>query len=375
MNRKEVSEIKKVVKPENPYCTLNKLFITMVNAEGVEVFTKNPSVLTLSDRETDMYYKIFKNMLSTNVGKNFIQYDFEKEAFNPGRAQDTLYSVLSGGFNNEEQVNAFRNRIVENLIYTGPYAIITGYFTYTVRHRNKADEVDGFSDEDFNFMLTAICPANIVDSGFSYNNQSGEFSTESDPKLYISSKPTDGFMFPAFDNRSSDISSIMYFAKKPGDLNTSMVLDVLMTNFEISPVAETELFHSVIKGTFGEKLDYQLVLLINDALIEYIQNFTSETKPIKLGKLELSNIIENVATEEELERFKSLYDAVCDNIRFDVVNLISKKMKLQTSEYSLSFNCIYGSKVTAKVVDSMRAIQLTTEDNLLDVNGVVVSMK
>ena len=46
-----------------------------------------------------------------------------------------------------------------------------------------------------------------------------------------------------------------------------------------------------------------------------------------------------------------------------------------TSEYSLSFNCINGSKVTAKVVDSMRAIQLTTEDNLLDVNGVVVSMK
>jgi hypothetical protein len=94
-----------------------------------------------------------------------------------------------------------------------------------------------------------------------------------------------------------------------------------------------------------------------------------------LGVGELTSIIRDLFEDGEEEKFETLYKAYCGNIEFDSVNLISKKMKLQTSEYTLSFNCINGSKVTAKVVDSMRAIQLTTEDNLLDVNGVVVSMK
>lgn len=375
MNKKEVSEIKRVVKIDNPYCVLNKLFITMVNADGDLVFAMNPSVYTLTEREQNMYYDIFRNMLSTNVGKKFIQYDFENESFESIGAQNIMLTNIQQGFNNVDVRTALLDRIVNNLRYTGPYAIVTGYFTYTVRHKNKADEENKYSEEDFKFMLTAICPAQIVDSGFSYNYATMEFSTESDPKLYINSKPTDGFMFPAFDNRTSDLSSVMYYSKSPKTFNDSIILDVLQAKFELSPMSQTDVFQKLLQDTFGERLDYQLLYLINSYIQEYVENFAGDTKPTMLGVGELTSIIRDLFEDGEEEKFETLYKAYCDKIEFDSVNLISKKMKLQTSEYSLSFNCINGSKVTAKVVDSMRAIQLTTEDNLLDVNGVVVSMK
>ena len=375
MNKKEVSEIKRVVKIDNPYCVLNKLFITMINADGDYVFAMNPSVHTLTEREQNMYYDIFRNMLSTNVGKKFIQYNFEKEAFESDGAQNIMLTNIQQGFNNVDVRTAFLDKIVNNLRYTGPYAIVTGYFTYTVRHKNKADEENKYSEEEFKFMLTAICPAQIVDSGFSYNYATMEFSTESYPKLYINSKPTDGFMFPAFDNRSSDLSSVMYYSRSPKTFNDSIILDVLQAKFELSPIAQTEVFQKLLQDTFGERLDYQLLYLINNYIQEYVENFTGDTKPTFLGVGELTSILHDLFDEGEEEKFEALYKAYCDKIEFDSVNLIAKKMKLQTSEYALSFNCTYGSKVTAKVVDSMRAIQLTTEDNLLDVNGVFVSMK
>ena len=375
MNKKEVSEIKRVVKIDNPYCVLNKLFITMINADGDYVFAMNPSVHTLTEREQNMYYDIFRNMLSTNVGKKFIQYNFEKEAFESDGAQNIMLTNIQQGFNNVDVRTAFLDKIVNNLRYTGPYAIVTGYFTYTVRHKNKADEENKYSEEEFKFMLTAICPAQIVDSGFSYNYATMEFSTESDPKLYINSKPTDGFMFPAFDNRSSDLSSVMYYSRSPKTFNDSIILDVLQAKFELSPIAQTEVFQKLLQDTFGKRLDYQLLYLINNYIQEYVENFTGDTKPTFLGVGELTSILHDLFDEGEEEKFEALYKAYCDKIEFDSVNLIAKKMKLQTSEYALSFNCTYGSKVTAKVVDSMRAIQLTTEDNLLDVNGVFVSMK
>lgn len=375
MNKKEVSEIKRVVKIDNPFCVLNKLFITMVNADGEYVFMKNPSVHTLTEREENMYYDIFRNMLSTNVGKKFIQYDFEKESFEPNGVQNLMLTNIQQGFNNVDSRTDLLDKIVDNLRYTGPYAIVTGYFTYTVRHKNKAGEDNKFSDEDFNFILTAICPAQIVDSGFSYNYSTMEFSTESDPKLYINSKPTDGFMFPAFDNRSADVSSVMYYSKSPKTFNDSVILDVLQAKFELSPMAQTEIFQKLLQDTFGERLDYQLLYHINNYIQEYVENFTGDTKPMYLGVGELTSILHDLFEDGEEEKFEALYKAYCDKIEFDSVNLIAKKMKLQTSEYALSFNCIYGSKVDAKVVDSMRAIQLTTEDNLLDVNGIVVTMK
>ena len=375
MNRKEVSEIKRVVKIDNPFCVLNKLYITMVNADGDLVFAVNPSVYTLTEREQNMYYDIFRNMLSTNVGKKFIQYDFENAAFEPNGAQNIMLTNIQQGFNNVDFRTALIDKIADNLNYSGPYAIVTGYFTYTVRRKNKADEEDRYTEDEFKFMLTAICPAQIVDSGFSYNYATMEFSTESDPKLYINSKPTDGFMFPAFDNRASDVSSVMYYSKSPKTFNDSIILDVLQAKFELSPTAQTEIFQKLLQDTFGERLDYQLLYHINSYIQEYVENFAGDTKPTMLGVGELTSIIRDLFEDGEEEKFETLYKAYCDKVEFDSVDLISKKMKLQTSEYSLSFNCINGSKVTAKVVDSMRAIQLTTEDNLLDVNGVVVSMK
>ena len=375
MNKKEVSEIKRVVKIDNPFCVLNKLFVTMVNADGDYIFAMNPSVHTLTEREENMYYDIFRNMLSTNVGKKFIQYDFEKESFEPNGAQNLMLTNIQQGFNNVDSRTDLLSKIVNNLNYSGPYAIVTGYFTYTVRRKNKADEEDRYTEDEFKFMLTAICPAQIVDSGFSYNYATMEFSTESDPKLYINSKPTDGFMFPAFDNRASDVSSVMYYSKSPKTFNDSIILDVLQAKFELSPTAQTEIFQKLLQDTFGERLDYQLLYLINSEIQRYIENFEGDTKSTMLGVGELTSILRDFFENDEEEKFETLYKAYCDKIEFDSVNLISKKMKLQTSEYSLSFNCINGSKVTAKVVDSMRAIQLTTEDNLLDVNGVVVSMK
>lgn len=374
MNKKEVSEIKKNFKEDSGFFTLNKIILTMVNMEGDIIFTKRPTIFSMTERELDMYYKILKNVLSTKVGKNLIQYHFKADD-DGKKANSTLFAVLTSKFNDDYALADYTNHIVDSMNYTGPYAIITAHSTYTVRHKRK-DDTDSDNTEEYNFLVAAVCPAHIVDSGFSYDNATGEFSTESDPKLYISHEPTDGFIYPTFDNRSPNVSSVMYYCKNPKNMNDSIVEYTLGCKFTMSPITETDTFNYLISQTFSEDLNYTDIYTINDLLIDYYDDLKADTLPVKVGVKELSAILYNAgATEEDRDKFCALYKMVCDGAEFDITNLISSRIKLKTSEYTVSLKSGNGDKVSTLVSDSAKSIKLSTEDALLEVNSVPIVLK
>ena len=141
MNKKEVSEIRKNFKEDSGFFTLNKILLTMVNMDGEEIFTKNQNIFTINDREQEMYYTILRNVLNTSVGKKLIQYDFD---YNRGgeEAQHTLYNVVASKAQDAVSVETYVERILGTTVYPGPYALVTAHCTYTVRRKNKKDDID-----------------------------------------------------------------------------------------------------------------------------------------------------------------------------------------------------------------------------------------
>lgn len=375
MNKKEVSEIKKNFKEDSRFFTLNKILLTMVNMDGEEIFTKNQNIFTISDREQEMYYTILRNVLNTSVGKKLIQYDFDYSRGGE-EAQHTLYNVVASKAQDAVSVETYVERILGTTVYPGPYALVTAHCTYTVRRKNKKDDIDEDNTEEYNFIVGAFCPAHTVDSGFSYNNQTGDFSTESDSRLYISPKPTDGFIYPTFDNRSPNANSVMYYCKTPKNINTSIIEDALGCSFDMSPVLETQNFNYLIAQTFGESTNYGLIYELNDALINYYDDFRNETEPIKVGADDIADIMRDLGvSDDELDKFKALYKGICGDCKLNIVNIINSKIKLQTSEYTISFKSWDGNRVAATVVDGSRAIKLPTDDTMMVVNDIPTQIK
>ena len=329
----------------------------------------------MSERESEMYYNILKNVLSTAVGKKLVQYDFRDDDYGKD-VLNKLFAVVGSKMNDDHAVETYTNHVVDTVPYSEPYALITAHCTYTVRRKDKNDDIDGDNTEEYNFIIAAFCPAHTVDSGFSYNNSTGDFSTESDSRLYISPKPTDGFIYPTFDNRSPNVSSVMYYSRKAKDFNSIIVEDTLGCNFQMSPICETQNFNYLISQTFGEELNYSTLYNINEALIDYEADFSSDTRAVTVSANELINILRNISvSEDDLNKFSALYKGLCGDCELHMANIISNKIKLQTSEYTVNVKLTNADKISTTIVDGSRAIKLSTGDSLMTVNDIPANIQ
>lgn len=376
MNKREVSEIKKIFNPGNGFFTFNRLLVNIVDGEGEIKHSINKSSALFSEREETMYYTILRSILSTKVGKNLIQYDFPEEACLSHHIHGILCGVKDTGFNDDSINELFINSIINGYQSDTPYAIVAAHCTYTVRHRDRLGIVKDVEDEEYKFVITAICPVIGVDSGFSYNNITGEFSTEYDPKLYIQSKPTDGFIFPAFDNRSANINSVMYYCKKSADADVAIINDVLECNFTYSADQEKETFQFVLQNSFRENTNYALIYNMNNALCDLAEQHKDDTRLYTMSQDDFDSILEEInASAEEIKAFDALYSQYIGENKLTLDNLVENTIKIKTSEYTISLSKSVGNLVSTVVVDGSRTIKLKTEDQQMEVNGAEVSIQ
>ena len=56
-----------------------------------------------------------------------------------------LYTLLRSELKDEVLCENFLNHIANNIAYTGPFAVITAYCTYTIRKKDKKDKKDSLS--------------------------------------------------------------------------------------------------------------------------------------------------------------------------------------------------------------------------------------
>lgn len=371
MNKLEVAEIKKIFNEGNGFFTLNRIHVAIICEQEVKhQFSKSGALL--GQREIDMYYKILKTIINKKVGRNLIQYDFPNEAYEADHAQKILYDVNASKLNADVDTEAYINMIFNNYDIEAPYAVITAQSTYNVR-RKEDKQID--DNAEYNFLVTAICPVVSVDSGFSFNNSTGEFSTEGDPKLYIQPKPTDGFIFPAFDNREANINSVMYYCKKSAEADARIVEDVLECTFRYSADQEKEYFNYIIQNAFGEKANYGLMYAINEQLCDIAEEHKGDTRLYTLDRQELGDILSMLgASEEELQAFDTIYQSSYGENIFTVNNLIENNIKLKTSEYTITFSKSVGASVSTSIIDGARAIKLKTEDSKIEVNEAEVNI-
>ena len=375
MNKYEVSEIKKNFRSECGFFTLNRIIVDIVNGDGEIKHTINKSGALLDSREEHMYYTILKTILSTKLGKNFIQYDFPKEALGKGHAQSVLYNALTTGFNSDAELNKFVQNIIDGYGNDAPFAIVAANCTYVVRRRDKLGIVKDVEDEEYNFIITALCPVISVDSGFSYNNQTGEFSTECDPKLYIQQKPTDGFLFPAFDDRSPNYGSVMYYCRKSSEADVAVVDNILECNFIRTADQDKEIFNHLLQSTFGEKANYIFMYQLNNLLCNIAEDHKSETNPYIISIGELYDVLNQLGAEsKEIDVFGVLYQQFVGEHGFNLANLIESQIKLKTSEYTISFSKSVGDLVSTVVTDGAKSIKLMTSDDKIDINGTDVKI-
>ena len=373
MIKSEISEIRKQFKHENS--SITKVSGCYVDGEK-NVKTKfTETFLCMPEEETFKYFEIFKKTLSGGIGKNLINMEFPLESeFNDG-TQAFLLKLRDSELKDESLLDEFYNKVIEYYDYTGNYLILMLYAAYDIPGKtNDNIFMDDASDEVYSYILCSICPVNLSKPGLSYNDEKNQFHKRIQD--WVVGMPSNGFLFPAFKDRSTDIHSVLYYSKDSEKLNNDFVNQLLGCQLPLSAGGQKESFQTIIQETLGEQCEYEIVKNIHEKLNEIIEEHKEKEipEPLTLDKIEVKNLLSDSGVEEEkLKEFDLRYEDITGGNGTLVANNVinSRAFEVKTPDVVVKVNPERMDLVETKDVDGRRCIVIEINDQV-EVNGIIV---
>src|SRR5699024_6710679 len=114
----------------------------------------------------------------------------------------------------DQLLEDFYDKVIEHYFYGENYYIILIHGLYDIPGKSS-DGMEMFdaSDEVYEFLLCSICPVKLSKAGLCYNSKTN--CIEDRIRDWIVEMPDQGFLFPVFNDRSTDLHSVLYYSKNP----------------------------------------------------------------------------------------------------------------------------------------------------------------
>ena len=371
MHKKEVLEIRKQYKPEE--CSITRICGCYVNGNKEIVAQSKDAFLSLPDEEIFKYLTIFKQTLSGTIGKNLINLEFPHAQEMPGGTQHFFLQLRDSKLQDDRLLEEFYKEIIENYNYGENYYIILIHVAYDIPGKSTdGSEMFDASDEVYEYILCSICPVHLSKEGLCYNPETNHM--ENRIRDWLVEAPEKGFLFPAFNDRSTDIHSLLYFSKQAEDLQPDFIENALGCTFPMSAGSQKNTFQSVVMNTLGEECEYDVIRNIHDNLNEILEEAKESPEPPVLTKPELKRLLSNSGvTEERMETFDSNFDHIAgERAEFLVPNIAeTRKFSIETPDIVIKVNPERADLVETKVINGRRCLVIEMTDQV-EVNGVPI---
>ena len=131
---------------------------------------------------------------------------------------------------------------------------------------SKLDE----SEEIFEYILCAICPVELSKPGLSYFEDDNRIGAR--VRDWVVDAPVNGFLFPAFTDRSADIHSVMYYTKNAKDSHPEFMEEGLGCISRQTATEQKETFSNIVRTAVGgdEKQTEKVLMEIQENILSLI---------------------------------------------------------------------------------------------------------
>lgn len=319
------------------------------------------------------YFKIFRSTLSGTIGKNLLNMEFPLEQEAEGGTQEFLLKLRNSQLKDEELIDDFYRKVMEDYLYPENYYIILIHGSYDVPGRASDNlDMEDASDYVYEFLLCSICPVKLDKPGLCYNVSSN--TIENRVQDWIVGAPETGFLFPAFNDRNTDIHSLLYFTKN-GELSQSEFLDhFLGCSAPLSAKSQKETFQTLIEETLDSACDFSTVMNIQENLNELLEERAEDPEPLVLEKQDVKRLLaDSGVSDEHLEDFDSLYENVTDEkTSFLAANVAStRSYEIKTPDVVIKVSPEKAQLIETRVIDGIPYILIEAADEV-EINGIVV---
>ena len=373
MNKKEIAEIKKQFTQER--CAITRICGCYVDGEKNKKTELKEAFLSLPEEEMFKYFAIFRKALSGTVGKNLLTMEFPLASEEAGGTQDFLMQLRASSLKDENLLEEFYDKIIENYYSVENYLILLIHAVYDIPGKSSdGEEMFDASDEVYDHILCCICPVTLSKPGLSYDEESNAFHTRICDRVV--NMPDIGFLFPAFHDRSTDVHSLLYYAAKPEELRMEFVEPVLGCNLPLSAGDQKETFQTIVEETLGDACDYEVVKNIHEKLNEMIEEKKDEPDPVVLDRAEVKRLLEYSGVEEEkLSSFEEKYEEAAGTDTCFVASNVAntRQFEIKTPDVVVKVSPDRMDLVETIVINGRKCLVISL-DNSVEVNGITVRM-
>lgn len=370
MNDKEIGEIRRRVRREKSNMTA--IYGCFVN-ESKEIVTEyRQSVAMMSENEAERYFGLMKRSLSGTLGKNLVDITFRTAQVAGSPEHQFLMDLRQSELKDETLRHQLYQKIIENTSMEEAFLILLGCDKYDVPFKGKDDvaQADG-SNEVYSYLLCAVCPVKQTKPVLHYVPENKEFHDGN--VTQVAQAPAIGFLFPAFDNRATNIYNALFYTRDSAR-DYQNLIDVLFNVQAPKPAAEQkQTFEALIATSLGEECSLEVVQNVHDQLRQTIElhKESKAEEPLLVGKeLVKTAMAESGVSEEKIAKFSIDYDeAFGFEAELHPKNIIDNKLQITTPDVSIKVDPTRSDLIETRVIGGVKYILICADENV-EVNGV-----
>lgn len=373
MNDKEIGEIRRHLRRDRSNIT--KIYGCFVN-DNKEIITEfSQSTGIMPENEGDKYFALFKRVLSGAIGKNLIDITFKTSQVANSPEHKLLMDLRASKLADDELLHGFFQKIIDSVVMEGNYLILMGCDSYDVPFKGKDDLSDSDkSEEVYTYIVCAICPVKQTKPNLHYVPEEKLFHDGAMNQPV--SAPVLGFLFPAFDNRATNIYNALYYTHDIKVSQDALIEALFNTPVPMPAAEQKKCFESLLTTALGEECNLDVVQTVHDQLCQRIE-LHKEAKvpePLMIAKADVKEALASCGvSEEHLAKFSVDYD---ETFGFEAdlhpKNIIdSKRFEIKTPDVSIKVDPTRSDLIETRIIGGVKYIMICADENV-EVNGVSI---
>ena len=373
MNIKEVAEVRRHIRRDRSNMTAIYGCYVNDNKEIISEFRSSTGMM--SENEGDKYFGLLRKTLSGTIGKHLIDISFKTAQVMDGAEHKLLMGLRQTGLNDEQLRTAFYKKVIESVSLDQGYLILLGCDTYDVPF--KKDSRGGESSESYQFLLCAICPVKLTKATLHYLPEEKLFHDGGITNVV--GNPELGFLFPAFDNRATNIYNALYYTRSPKENHEAFADSIFHTPIPKPADTQRKSFEAILGNALAEECSMDVVQTVHEQIAQRIE-LHKESKvadPLLISKDDVKDMLTGCGiSEAHMAKFSVDYDEVfgfeADLHPKNIIN--EKKFEIKTPDVSIKVAPDRTDLIETRVIGGVKYILINAEEDV-EVNGVSIHIQ
>ena len=375
MTEKEIGEIRRHTRRDRSNMTAIYGCFVNDNREIISKFRLSTGMMP--ENEADKYFAALKRNLSGTLGKNLIDITFRTQQVADSPEHKLLMTLRDSQLKDEEVLDTFYQKIVDSVVMETAYLILIGSDAYDVPFKAKDDSVQADnSGEIYRYILCGVCPVKQSKPVLEYKAQQKEFHDSAITQQM--SAPVLGFLFPAFDNRSTNIYNALLYSKDAGNNHESFVTALFHTQPAMAAKDQMRSFVALLGSALNDECSLDVVQAVHSEIGQMIQ-MHKESKveePLMLSKESVKAVLASSGISEDKQaKFSVDYDETFGfEAQLHPRNVIDQKQfEIKTPDVTIKVNPERRALIETRVIGGVKYI-LICADESVEVNGVSINI-